>query len=135
MLPAVITRNITKKCIRQNDKGKIRNYVFLHLSILVFSLTSVFMKMASNEFNKHGIYGIGLYIFLFLMLLNCFIYALVWQKVIKRFDLNVAYANKSVYLIWSQLWAVLIFHEVLTAENIIGLILVLAGVLVVQDYE
>lgn len=116
-------------------KERIRNYIFLHLSILLFSLTSVFTKMASNEFNEHGIYGIGLYIFLFLMLLNCFIYALVWQKVIKRFDLNVAYANKSVYLIWSQLWAVLIFHEVLTAENIIGLILVLVGVLVVQDNE
>ncbi|MDO4338114.1 MAG: EamA family transporter [Eubacteriales bacterium] len=116
-------------------KNKIKNYVFLHLSILLFSFTSVFTKMASNEFNKNGIYGIGLYVFLFLMLLNCFVYALVWQKVIKRFDLNVAYANKSVYLIWSQVWAVLIFHENLTAENIIGLILVFIGVLVVQEHE
>ena len=116
-------------------KTKVRDYIFLHLSVLMFSFTSVLTKMASNEFNKNGIYGIGLYVFLFLMLLNCFVYAIVWQKVIKRFDLSIAYANKSVYLIWSQIWAVLIFHEVLTAANIIGLILVFIGVLVVQDNE
>lgn len=116
-------------------KDKIKNYIFLHMSILLFSFTSVFTKMASNEFNKSGIYGIKLYVFLCLMLLNCLIYAIVWQKVIKRFDLNIAYANKSIYLIWSQIWAVLIFHEALTIRNLIGLVLVFLGVLVVQDNE
>ena len=121
-----------KKTNRQNS---LKNYVFLHLSILLFSFTSVFTKLASIEFNKTGVYGWKLYLFLFLMLLNCFVYALVWQKVIKRFELSVAYANKSVYLIWTQIWAVLIFREVLTVQNIIGLMIVLAGGLVVQKYE
>ena len=44
-------------------------------------------------------------------------------------------ANRSVYLIWSQIWAVLIFHENLTVKNIIGLLIVLVGVMVVQRYE
>lgn len=69
------------------------------------------------------------------MILNCMIYAVIWQKVIKQIDLSVAYANKTVYLIWSQIWAVLLFHETLTPQNIVGLILVFAGVLVVQRYE
>lgn len=73
--------------------------------------------------------------FLFLMLLNCFVYAIAWQKVIKKFDLNVAYANRTVYLIWSQIWAVFIFHESLTVTNMIGLLVVFIGVLVVQKYE
>lgn len=122
-----------------NNKTKLRtglkDYIVLHLSILLFSFTSVFTKLASSEFNKNGIYGWKLYLFLFLMLLNCFVYALVWQKIISRFELSIAYANKSVYLIWSQVWAVTIFHESLTVQNIIGLALVLAGVLVVQKYE
>lgn len=113
----------------------LKDYIYLHLSILLFSFTSVFTKLASTEYNKNGIYGWKLYLFLFLMLLNCFVYALVWQKIISRFELSVAYANKSVYLIWTQIWAVLIFHEVLTIQNIIGLMIVLAGVLVVQKYE
>lgn len=122
-----------------NNKTKLRtglkDYIVLHLSILLFSFTSVFTKLASSEFSKNGIYGWKLYLFLFLMLLNCFVYALVWQKIISRFELSIAYANKSVYLIWSQVWAVTIFHESLTVQNIIGLALVLAGVLVVQKYE
>ena len=54
---------------------------------------------------------------------------------IKKFELSTAYANKSVYLIWSQLWAVLIFHENLSARNIVGMLVVFVGVMVVQKYE
>lgn len=116
-------------------KNNIKSYVVLHLAILMFSFTSVFTKMASNAYREHGLLSGQLLLFLFLMFANCFLYAIVWQKVIKKFDLNVAYANKSVYLIWSQIWAVFIFQETLTLGNVIGLILVFIGVLVVQDYE
>ena len=118
-----------------SKKRRVQDYILLHISIMIFSFTPVFTKMASMEFNKNGIWGIRLYFFFFLMLFDCFIYALVWQKIIQRFELSVAYANKSVYLIWSQIWAVIIFHEVLTIKNIIGLFIVLLGVLVVQKYE
>ena len=115
--------------------GKTKNYIFLHLNILLFSLTSIFSKLASMEYNKNGICGWKLYLFLFLMLVNCLVYAIAWQKVIKKFDLMVAYANRSVYLIWSQIWAVVIFHENLTVTNIIGICIVFIGVLVVQKNE
>ena len=118
-----------------SKNSRIKDYIFLHISIMIFSFTPVFTKMASIEFNKHGIWGIKLYFFFFLMLLDCFIYALAWQKNIQKFELSVAYANKSVYLIWSQIWAVLIFGEVLSIKNVIGLLVVLIGVLVVQKYE
>ena len=101
----------------------------------MFSFTSIFSKLAAMEFSKNGIYGWKLYLFLFLMLANCVVYAFAWQKVIKKFDLMVAYANRSVYLIWSQIWAMVIFHENLTVKNIIGLLIVLVGVMVVQRYE
>lgn len=114
---------------------KLKDYAFLHLCIMIFSFTPVFTKMASFEFNKNGIWGIGLYFYLFLMLLDCFIYALAWQKIIQKFELSTAYANKSVYLIWSQIWAAVIFHETLSMQNIIGLVIVLIGVLVVQKNE
>lgn len=116
-------------------KSSLKDYFFLHISIMIFSFTPVFTKMASMEFNKNGIWGVRLYLFFFLMFLDCFIYALAWQKIIQKFELSVAYANKSVYLVWSQIWAVLIFHEVLSFRNVIGLLVVLFGVLVVQKYE
>ena len=118
------------------EKGKkTRNYVQLHLNILLFSLTSVFSKCASDQFNRGGLGNPLLYLFLFLMVANCGVYAIAWQKVMKKFSLSTAYANRSVYLIWSQVWAVVIFHESLSVKNIIGLLVVLVGVMVVQRYE
>lgn len=115
--------------------GKMKNYIQLHLNILLFSLTSVFSKLASMEYNKNGLTGMMLYVFGFLMVANCGVYAIVWQQVIKKFSLSTAYANKSVYLLWSQIWAVIIFHENLSVQNIIGILVVLVGVWVVQRYE
>ena len=106
-----------------------------YLNILLFSLTSVFSKMASVQYNRHGLGSIWLYVFLALMIGNCGIYAIAWQQVIKKFSLSTAYANKSVYLLWSQIWAVVIFHENLSVRNIIGILVVLTGVWVVQRYE
>ena len=100
-----------------------RNYLQLHLNILLFSLTSVFSKLASIQYNKNGLHA------------NCGIYAIAWQQVIKKFSLSTAYANKSVYLLWSQIWAVAIFHEQLSVQNIIGILIVLFGVWTVQRYE
>ena len=115
--------------------SKIKDYIQLHLNILLFSLTSVFSKFASIQYNRHGLHSPMLYVFLFLMIANCGIYAIAWQQVIKKFSLSTAYANKSVYLLWSQIWAVFIFHESLSVRNIIGLLVVLFGVWMVLRYE
>jgi len=110
-------------------------YIQLHLNILLFSLTSVFSKAASVQYNRGGIKAPLLYVFLGLMVLNCGIYAICWQMVIKKFQLSTAYAHRSVYLIWSQIWAVLIFRETLTWKNVLGMLIVVIGVLVVTGDE
>lgn len=115
--------------------NKFKDYLQLHLNILLFSLTSVFSKLASVQYNEHGLKGPFLYVFLFLMIANCGVYAIAWQQVIKKFSLSTAYANKSVYLLWSQIWAVIIFHEQLSPRNIVGILVVLFGVWTVQRYE
>ena len=71
-----------------------RNYLQLHLNILLFSLTSVFSKLASIQYNKNGLHAPLLYVFLFLMIANCGIYAIAWQQVIKKFSLFCIYIRK-----------------------------------------
>ena len=124
-----------EKRVPMEKMNKTKNYIQLHLNILLFSLTSVSSKCASVQFNNGGLKNPLLYLFLFLMVANCGVYAIAWQKVIKKFSLSTAYANRSVYLIWSQVWAVVIFQESLSVKNIIGLLVVLVGVMVVQRYE
>ncbi len=63
--------------------GKTKDYVQLHLNILLFSLTGIFSKLASIQYNKEGLTSVWLYVFLFLMIADCGIYAIAWQKVIK----------------------------------------------------
>ena len=82
----------------------IKNFVFLHLNICLFSFTGVFSKLASTVLKEEGLSSIMLYVYLGLMLLNCAVYALAWQRAIKKFDLSFAFANRSVYLIWSQVY-------------------------------
>lgn len=114
-------------------KPNIKQTVFLHISILIFSATGIFSKMAANNINENGIFNIWTFVFAGLMLLNCGIYAIFWQQNLKHFELNVAYAHRSVYNVWSLLWAFIIFSEAITVGNIIGTVLIIAGVLVIQS--
>lgn len=118
---------------KTNGKPDIKQMIFLHISIMVFSLTGIFSKMTANNINENGIFNTWTFVFVGLMFLNCGIYALFWQKNLKHFEVNVAYAHRSVYNIWSLLWAFLIFSEKITTGNIIGTILIIAGVLVIQS--
>ena len=111
--------------------GKVKDYFLLHLCVMIFSFTSVFAKAAANSYNNGGFMNPRLYLFAFLMLAVCVVYAFFWQKVIKNVDLHVGYANRTVYLIWGQIWAITIFGEHLNLKNVIGLIIVFIGVLVV----
>ena len=64
-----------------------------------------------------------------------------WRNYGKSKGVSVsAYLRDDVYVyqcffeicLWSQLWAVTIFGERLTARNVAGLVIVLAGVVVVS---
>ena len=51
---------------------------------------------------------------------------------IKRFDLSVAYANRSVAILWTALWSVVIFGEGITFKQMAGILLVVAGTVIVN---
>lgn len=55
------------------------------------------------------------------------LYALGWQQIIKKIPLTVAYANKSVGIVWSIIWGYLVFHEKITIGKIVGAVFLVAG--------
>ena len=63
------------------------------------------------------------------------VYALLWQQMIKKFELSVAYTNRAMALLWSMLWAVVLFHDRVTMKNVIGVALVIVGTLIVNGGE
>lgn len=110
-----------------------KKLIRLHLNILLFSLTGIFSKLAANNIAENGVFHIYTVLFAGLMLLNCAVYAVFWQQSLKHFDVNVAYAHRSVYNIWSLIWAVLIFSEPVTVGNMIGTALIIGGILVMRS--
>ena len=112
-------------------KTTIKSILLLQLVVMIYTLSTVAAKFASGfAFLSPGFIGCyGLEI----VILG--VYALLWQQIIKRFDLSVAYANRSIALLWSMLWAVVFFHETVTIQNVIGAAVVIAGTIVVNTDE
>ncbi|MEG0826092.1 MAG: EamA family transporter [Bacilli bacterium] len=106
---------------------KIRPYIFLHLLLFFFSFCSVFSKLASNS----SPFSNNFFIFYGLSLLILGVYAILWQQVLKKMTLTIAFINKAVTIIWGMILGFLIFHEPITYSMIIGSIIVLSGILLV----
>lgn len=111
---------------------KWKDYLLLHGALLLYSTGSFYSKTAAGkEFLSPG------FLFFYgLMLLNLVVYAVLWQQILKRFPLTVAFANKAIVVVWGILWGVLVFHETLTWRMALGALVIIAGVLVVvTDHE
>ncbi|MEG2626034.1 MAG: EamA family transporter [Christensenella sp.] len=110
-------------------KAGWRGIVFLQLIIIVYTFSSVFGKFATHD---NEFMSAGFIVFILLDFIVLAVYALLWQQGLKRFDLNVAYANRSVAIVWSMVWAALIFKEGITVANIIGTAIILTGTMLVN---
>ena len=56
------------------------------------------------------------------------VYAVVWQQIIKKLPLTLAYANKAVTVIWGLIWGLLFFGEKITPLKIAGALIVISGI-------
>lgn len=117
--------------------GKIKNkkksrsfywFIFLQFVIIIYTLSGVCAKYASRE----SFFSFNFFLFYGFELLILAIYALLWQQVIKKFDLSIAYANRACALLWSMVWSILFFHEVVTVKNVIGVLIVILGTIIVN---
>lgn len=108
-------------------QSKVKSYILLHIIVFIYSMSSILTKKAAlAEFLSMR------FLILYGLVLVCVgIYALVWQQVIKNLPLNVAFANKSVTIIWGMLWGSIFFHESITPKMVLGALIVIAGVIMV----
>ena len=56
------------------------------------------------------------------------IYALLWQQVISRMPLSMAYMFKGTSLIFVLLFSALLFGEAITVNNLIGSAIIILGI-------
>ena len=109
-------------------KLRLKDILVLQAVIVIYTLSSVMAKLASGQ----EPFSAPFLFFYLIELMILGVYALLWQQMIKKFELSVAYTNRAMALLWSMLWAVVLFHDQVTVKNIIGVALVIVGTLIVN---
>lgn len=115
----------------KNKKNNIMLIVVIQAAVCLYTVSGIAAKLASNyEFLSFGFvlcYGMEL------AMLG--VYAIIWQQIIKRVDISIAYANRALAIFWSMLWAFLLFEEQITAQNLLGVVLIFIGTWVVNGSD
>lgn len=99
----------------------------LHALLLFYSSCGVFAKLAARE----EFLSLPFILFYGAEIFVLFVYALLWQQILKHIPLTVAFCNKSVNMIWATLWGVFLFNEPITWSMGVGAAIVLIGVFLV----
>ena len=56
------------------------------------------------------------------------LYAILWQQILKRIELSLAYMFKGTSLVFVMLLAYALFDEQITWNNIVGAIIIIVGI-------
>lgn len=110
---------------------KVKNILLLQLAVIIYTFSGVMAKLASA--NKDSVIKMLFFMGMEVVILG--VYAIFWQQLIKRFDLTVAYANRAIAILWSMLWAALFFQEKITKKNLLGVLIVLAGIMIMNTQK
>lgn len=105
----------------------IKQIVLLQAIVVIYTVSGIMAKFASAG---ETLEKVMLFFGLDLMFLG--IYAICWQQMIKIFPLSVAYANRAMALMWSAVWAKIIFGEQIGIKQMLGIALVVVGTLVIN---
>ncbi|MBO5487599.1 MAG: transporter [Eubacterium sp.] len=105
-----------------------KNILLLQAVVVIYTLSSVVAKFATGK----ELFSFSFFLFYGIEVAILGVYAMLWQQMIKRFDLSVAYANRAMALLWSAIWAVVLFHENLTGKQLLGIAFVIIGTVIVN---
>ena len=125
---------------REKKKLTFLSLIGIQGAVIVYTGSTLCSKMASACKGTVTIFGKTIppltftgYFWLFLEVCCLGIYAILWQQIIKRFDLSIAYCNRAFAVCWSFLWGILFFGERARPLNIVGIAVVLLGIILVNQ--
>lgn len=111
----------------KKTKNSIKQIAMIQIAIFIMSFSGVFSKMAS----KYPFLSVRFVLFYGASVLILAVYAIVWQQILRRVDLTVAYSNRALSVVWSMIWGILLFQEVISPRMFLGAIIIMIGILVV----
>lgn len=104
--------------------NKTKRIFILQILILIFSVGSIFSKLASQQ----EFFSVG-FVLCYLGQLACLaVYAIGWQQILKIFPLTEAYMNKAMTIVWGLVFGYIFFKDSLSKGKILGAVFVIVGV-------
>lgn len=100
------------------------SYIVLILAIAIYSTVGVLTRCASMcpflswQYVLFLIGAVGV----------LGIYAIIWQQLIQRMEISLAYMFKGLGVVFALLICHYVFDEVITTHNIIGAIIIIVGI-------
>ena len=109
-------------------KSKLFPFILMHAGFFLYAFYPVLGKAASKyeflSFNYCVIYCV--------IIALLFVYAVLWQQVLKTFRLPIAICNKAVTIVWGMFLSRLIFAEEITLKKILGAAIILCGIILLS---
>ena len=102
--------------------------LLLQGAVVIYSFADICAKLAS----RHDFLTPGYILWLGAEVLVLGVYALCWQQIIKKVDISVAYSNRAAAIVWTTLWAALFFRERISLQNVLGILILFAGIWMVN---
>ena len=99
-------------------------YIVLIGINMLYACVSLFTKYASQQSFMSWNYILGLVGAISVMGL----YAVLWQQILKRIELSLAYMFKGTSIVFVMLLAYVLFGEQITWNNIVGAIIIICGI-------
>lgn len=110
-------------------------FLILQLMNMIYSLNSVLIKITSMSWENCGFFDKHTLGLLLLALLVLAIYAVLWQMMLSRVELSIAYLSKGMVVFWGLLWSVVIFEERISIPNFLGTVMIFTGTVLVMRNE
>ncbi len=110
--------------MQQQTKVSFKVVISLLFVNLLFSTVSIAMKYTSMQEALSFRYYCGLAVVVFML----GTYAILWQQILKRVDITLAYMFKATGIIFVLLYSVLLFGEAISIWNVIGAAIIVTGI-------
>lgn len=109
-------------------KKRLFSFLFMHAAFLVYTLYPLLGKLAA-QYEMLSFTFMALYCVVFAVL---FLYAILWQQVLKKIPLTTAIANKSVTIVWGMIFGLMFFREAISLKMLLGAVLILSGIFILS---
>ncbi|MCQ2441627.1 MAG: hypothetical protein MJ077_00660 [Oscillospiraceae bacterium] len=101
-------------------------YALAILAIVFESLSSSVLKMSKD----YAVFS-PMYLFWFGVAVGIMgLYAVVWQLLLERLPLTTAYMRKGLTYVLIFVWAKVLFNEVITPKQYLGMAIIIVGMVV-----